>query len=176
MSLEAVAVRMGFTPEQALALEQACFRYGIEDTTERAYFLGQVAHESGTGKWMEEIWGPTAAQRRYEGRADLGNTKAGDGFLFRGRGLIQLTGRDNYIRYSRQTYGDLRAVMFPDMVARLPDAAFAAGWYWRVNSCGMLVGDGIEAVTRCVNGGTNGLSDRRALTQRALALFEEIKQ
>lgn len=176
MSLETVAVRMGFTPELALALEQACFKYDIKDTTERAYFLGQVAHESGTGRWLEELWGPTPAQSRYEGRTDLGNTDEGDGFRFRGRGLIQLTGRDNYVRYSRATHGDMRAVMFPDMVARLPDAAFAAGWYWRVNGCGMLVANGIEAVTRCVNGGTNGLQDRTEKTQQALAIFEEIKQ
>lgn len=176
MSLEVVASRLGFPDDQALAIEQASFKFSILDTRERAFWLGQLGHETGLGKWLEELWGPTPAQSRYEGRADLGNTRPGDGHLFRGRGLIHLTGRYNYERFSRDTYGDLRVAMYPDMVARLPDAAYAAGWFWRVNGCGKLVEKGIEAVTRCVNGGTNGLSDRVRLTERALALFEEIKQ
>jgi putative chitinase len=59
----------------------------------QAAFLAQLAHESGQFRFMEEIWGPTPAQRRYEGRRDLGNIQPGDGFRYKGRGPIQITGR-----------------------------------------------------------------------------------
>ena len=62
-----------------------------------AGFIAQIGHESGQLKYVREIWGPTKAQTKYEGRADLGNTVAGDGSKYRGRGLIQITGRANYM-------------------------------------------------------------------------------
>lgn len=173
MSTEVVALRMGFKPEQAKALEDACIRFGIDTTLRKAHFLAQVAHESLRGKYMEEI----ASGRAYEGRRDLGNTEPGDGVRFKGRGLIQLTGRDNYRRYSWALYGDERAVLYPDMVAGLPDAALAAGWFWQRNGLNALADtDDIRAVTRRVNGGYNGLDGRKAHLARAKAIFEEIRQ
>lgn len=173
MSTETVAIRMGFRPDQALALERACIEFGIDTVLRKAHFLGQTAHESGTGRWMNEIWGPTPAQRRYEGRKDLGNVEPGDGYRFRGRGLIQLTGRENYTNYSRDMYGDLRAVLNPDMLAQLPDAGLAAGWFWGPYKRLNKIADtgSVEAVTKRVNGGQNGLEDRRKKTQLALDLF-----
>ncbi len=68
----------------------------INTPARAAAFLAQVGHESGQLRYLREIWGPTPAQVRYEGRADLGNAQPGDGKRFMGRGLIQITGRKNY--------------------------------------------------------------------------------
>ena len=78
-------------------LNTAMNRYQIIGPKRVAAFIAQIGHESGQLKYVKEIWGPTAAQARYEGRKDLGNTVAGDGSKYRGRGLIQITGRANYM-------------------------------------------------------------------------------
>src|ERR1044071_9054737 len=114
------------------SLQQALAGFEIGSPPRAAAFLAQLAHESGQLRFMEEIWGPTPAQNRYEPvtrlSAALGNTKAGDGKLFKGRGPIQLTGRANY-----QRFGDLLAM---DLVAQPPRAAMAevafrvAGLFW----------------------------------------------
>lgn len=183
VSIETVAAGMGFPPDQALALERACIRFGINTKLRVCHFLAQVAHESGTGRWLKELWGPTPAQRRYEGRADLGNTQRGDGFRFRGRGLIQLTGRDNYERYSQTLHGDDRAVRDPDMVAKLPDAALAAGYFWDRDGINEWAdGDDVLAVSRAVNLGSptsrgtpNGLEDRKAMLKLAKAQYAKLE-
>jgi hypothetical protein len=68
-------------------LNTAMNRYGVVGRPRAAAFIAQVGHESGQLQWVREIWGPTAQQAGYEGRADLGNTVTGDGFKYRGRGL-----------------------------------------------------------------------------------------
>lgn len=171
MSIETVAVRMGFRPDQALALERACIRFGIDTALRVSHFLGQVAHESREGLYMEEI----ASGAAYEGRKDLGNTQPGDGRRFKGRGLIQLTGRHNYREYSRAVYGDDRAVHSPEMVSSLPDAALAAGWFWDIKGLNVVADtDNVRSVTRIVNGGYNGLADREATTAKAKRIYAEL--
>ena len=76
-------------------IESASVDFEINTPKRMAAFLAQVGHESGGLHWLTELWGPTPAQSRYEGRADLGNTQKDDGFKYRGRGLIQITGRSN---------------------------------------------------------------------------------
>lgn len=160
---------MGFRADQALALEEACIRFGINTPLRVAHFLAQVAHESMTGRYMEEI----ASGRAYEGRKDLGNVMTGDGVRFKGRGLIQLTGRTNYGAYSQAMYGDDRALRDPGMVAKLPDAALAAGWFWGPykNLNRFADKDDVETVTRRVNGGLNGFADRQKKLKLAKQLY-----
>lgn len=154
-------------------LSAACARYGIDRTPQRlAAFLAQVGHESGSLRHAREVWGPTPAQQRYEGRRDLGNSQPGDGALYRGRGLIQITGRANY----RAAAERMRALGAPDFEAD-PSAlesprwaAWSAAEWWSAHGCNELADRGdFEALTRRINGGVNGLDDRRKRWERAQA-------
>jgi predicted chitinase len=108
------------------ALNRAMQTYGVDTMLRTAAFIAQLAHESGEFRWMEEIWGPTDAQRRYDPPSDLaaklGNTQAGDGKLFKGRGPIQIIGRFNYKKYGGLLGIDLIA---NPALAATPDVAFA---------------------------------------------------
>lgn len=97
-----------YCKERGLSLEQA------------AYVLATAHHETGQFRWLREIWGPTPAQRRYEGRKDLGNTVTGDGKRFMGRGFVQITGRRNYTDWAKRLGVDI--VAKPDL-AEKPDIA-----------------------------------------------------
>lgn len=103
------------------AICQAWEQYGDGDSRKLAYIFATAHHETGAFKWLHEIWGPTAAQKRYEGRADLGNTQPGDGKRYMGRGFVQLTGRRNYADWSKRTGLDLIAK--PDLVTEPAVAA-----------------------------------------------------
>lgn len=169
MSTETVAAALG-AGKYALLLESGCIRYGLELPLEKAHFLAQVAHESDGFRTAEEY----ASGKAYEGRKDLGNVKAGDGVRFKGRGLIQCTGRANYTAYSKWKYGDDRCVRTPELLEELPDAVDAAFWYWCVQRpvCRTrALADDVVGVTRAVNGGTNGLEDRKAKLAKAKRLF-----
>lgn len=152
------------------AILRAMSSHQINTPQRQAHFVAQTAHESGRFQYCREIWGPTAAQRGYDGRADLGNTHPGDGFNFRGRGLIQITGRANY-----QQCGDaigLDLVGHPELLEMPENAADASAWWWNQHGLNVLadIGD-VERVTRRINGGTNGLQDRKALTDQAMAVL-----
>lgn len=169
MSTETVAAKMG-AGKYAEPLEHACITFGIASTLEKCHFLAQVAHESDGFKTATEY----ASGKAYEGRKDLGNTQPGDGVRFKGRGLIQNTGRSNYAAYSAWKYGDDRVVKSPQMLAELPDAVDVAAWYWcirRPSIRPLARADDIVGVTRKVNGGTNGLEDRKKRLAQAKALF-----
>ena len=147
-------------------IESAMAEFEINTPQRQAAFLAQIGHESGGLHWTTELWGPTLAQSHYEGRADLGNVNPGDGFKFRGRGLIQTTGRDNFKRTGEALGVDLLAE--PELLS-LPDlAARSAGWFWKAHGLNELadVGDFMR-ITRRINGGTNGMDDRLALYEVA---------
>jgi predicted chitinase len=140
-------------------LNKAMGIYEINTPLRAAAFLSQIAHESDELKYFEEVWGPTPAQKRYEGRADLGNTQPGDGYRFRGRGPIQLTGRANYT-----TFGDLLGVDFvsdPDLAAQPRYAFLTAALYWKRKGLNELA-DKMDfiTITKRINGGVNGLKQR----------------
>lgn len=140
-------------------LVDAMRRYQINTAARMAAFLAQIGHESGGLRYVQELWGPTDAQRHYEGRADLGNTTPGDGSRYRGRGLIQITGRYNYSRVSSALGEDF--VSHPDLLAAESYAAISAGWYWHELNLNSYADAGdFEAITRKINGGTNGAADR----------------
>lgn len=135
-----------------------------------AHFLAQSGHETLGFTRMVEIWGPTPAQRRYEGRADLGNVRAGDGYRYRGRGVLHVTGRDNYRRFGAIVGVDIESQ--PERAAEPAIAMALGGAYWtsrRINAAADR--DDVEAVTRLINGGLNGLDDRTKRLARAKALL-----
>lgn len=140
-------------------INAALDRYGIDTPLRIAAWLAQISHESAQLCRTVEIWGPTDAQRRYEGRADLGNVRAGDGERFKGRGLIQITGRANYAAYSRSAGIDFTAL--PEQLAQPTHAALSAGWYWRERGLNALAdARDMVQITRRINGGENGLRAR----------------
>lgn len=155
---------------------QSAFLYAqCSSIKRRAAMIAQVGHESGGFKYVREIWGPTPAQRRYEGRKDLGNIEPGDGKRFMGRGLLQTTGRSNYARLT----GRLQGMACPDFVAN-PQAleeprwaALSAADYWLDRQLNRYAdADDWRGLTKRINGGYNGLADRLARHTRALAALE----
>ena len=152
-------------------LYAALLAYSINTPLRISHFLGQLGHESGRGKYTEEL----ASGRAYEGRRDLGNTQKGDGMKFKGYGGIQLTGRNNVTRYARfKKRPDL--IDDPSQIG-LPELAWdSAGWYWRygtgsgVDLNRVADKDDVRLLTRLINGGYNGLADRTSLTRSAKAV------
>lgn len=134
-----------------------------------AYFLAQVGHESDGFATLGEY----ASGAAYEGRVeDLGNSQTGDGKRFKGRGLIQCTGRKNYRACAAwMKRSDLGAPDFeaqPDLMAAFPWAAYSAAWYWITHDLNRFAdADDLAGATRAINGGLNGLADRRAYLVRA---------
>ncbi|MEN6441774.1 MAG: glycoside hydrolase family 19 protein [Syntrophobacter sp.] len=142
-------------------------RYGIDTPPRQAHFLAQIGHESGELHFREELADGTA----YERRRDLGNTQRGDGPRFKGRGLIQLTGRSNYTHYREACRVDV--LERPELVAtddRL--CTDVAGWFWDRHKLNAHADrDDLEKITRVINGGLNGIENRRRLLNRARALL-----
>ncbi|RIS72916.1 hypothetical protein D2E70_08690 [Mycobacteroides abscessus] len=146
-----------------------------------AMWLAQVGHESAGFNATEEY----ASGAAYEGRADLGNTQPGDGVRFKGRSWIQITGRNNYGLFSQWAYRQRLVptpTYFVDHSTELADlkwAGIGAAWYWTVARSDInALSDrqDLETVTRRINGGTNGLADRRDRYNRALLQGEALLQ
>jgi predicted chitinase len=157
----------------AVPLGETMARYQINTVVRAKHFLGQIGHECGQGRYREEI----ASGAAYEWRTDLGNTHLGDGRRYKGRGLIQLTGRANYAAYSRSELCRVLGIdveNMPELVsARTDMCCDVAGWFWartRLNEIADGPSNEVETckmITRRINGGYNGIDDRLRLTGRA---------
>jgi len=125
-------------------------------------WIAQLAHESGELRYVKEIASGTA----YEGRKDLGNTQPGDGVRYKGRGLIQITGRANYEKLGAAL--GLSLIEKPELLEEPLNAARSAGWFWFAHKLNEIAetGDFIK-VTKRINGGTNGLADRQQYWDKA---------
>jgi putative chitinase len=161
----------------APALSAAMAFYGIDTPARQAAFLSQIGHESGGLRFVVELWGPTDAQERYEGRTDLGNTQEGDGERFKGRGVIQTTGRANYVRVRdrlRERFVDVpNFEVEPELLAELPWCCLSAADYWNERGLNALADAGnFRLITKRINGGYNGLADRLARWEAAKTTLE----
>jgi putative chitinase len=151
------------------ALNKACEPYSINTKLRKAHLLAQLSHESGGFKYRKEIWGPTAVQSRYEGRAGLGNTQPGDGERFMGRGYIQVTGRANYTNFANFVKLSLEDTI--KYLETIEGAVMSAVWYWNTRNLNALAdADDIRGITRRINGGFNGLDDRIVKYNKILPL------
>ncbi|MEY5049998.1 MAG: hypothetical protein RLZZ175_3357 [Bacteroidota bacterium] len=143
-------------------LNEAFRMFGINTKERVAMFLAQIIHESGAFRYVKEI----ASGSAYEGRKDLGNTHPGDGVKFKGRGLIQITGRANYEQISKAFQVDF--VAKPELLESIEFATKSAAWWWNNRKLNRFADLGqIINCTKIINGGTNGLEDRKANYQRA---------
>lgn len=141
--------------------KSAFAEFGMVSTKQKKAFVAQTLHESGRLVYTKEI----ASGSAYEGRSDLGNTQPGDGMKFKGRGLIQITGRANYAKVAAALGID--CVKNPALLEEPANAVRASAWWWKNNGCNALAEAGdFTALTRKINGGTNGLSDRVALLNK----------
>ena len=163
----------------ALGLECYGAKLGMDRPHRLAQYLAQIGHESGGYRFDRELWNGKGAQARYDTRTDLGNTpeRDGDGFLYRGRGPIQITGRYNYDAFTKWARGiDASAPDFvktPGAVNTDPWEGLGPLWYWERRNLNRYADTGnIEMITRRINGGLNGYDDRlRRYTRAALVLL-----
>lgn len=187
------------------ALQLAMMRYNINTPNRSRAFLAQIGHESGqlsavvenlnySAKALRSVFGKyfktdaeaeqyarkpeTIANVVYANRLGNGNTASGDGWRYRGRGLIQLTGKANYDKATNEMYALPMGVDFvdePDLLATPEYAAQSAAWFWENNGLNALAdqlggaddAEVFKAITKRINGGYNGLDDRLAIYQRA---------
>ena len=170
-------------------LNDTCTKFDISTPIRQLCFLAQVGHESGGLFFTEEL----ASGAAYEGRKNLGNTQPGDGVRFKGRGLIQITGRTNYGAVGAALGVDL--IKNPTLLGgknvtkctpdQLKNAALSAGWFWnsrKLNTIADLINitkpidtgtnlDNFVLITKKINGGTNGLHDRLSRYRHGVKFF-----
>ena len=143
-------------------LNAAITEFEINNVARETMFLAQLAHESGGFRYVEEL----ASGEAYEGRQDLGNTEPGDGVRYKGRGLLQITGRANY-----QAVGEALSHDFignPEELEGPTFAARSAAWFWASRGLNELADAGdFRRITKKINGGYNGLADREKYLAKA---------
>ncbi|MDP9514750.1 glycoside hydrolase family 19 protein [Pseudomonas protegens] len=158
------------------ALNAAMSKYAIITRLRIAAFIAQIGHESGQLQWVRELGSDHYLSKYDTGTLAkrLGNTPEadGDGQKYRGRGLIQITGRANYEACSEALFSDARLLNTPGLLETPVYAALSAGWFWQRAGLNTLADKGdFLTITKRINGGTNGLADREALYQRALKVL-----
>jgi putative chitinase len=158
-------------------------KYAIITRLRMAAFLAQVGHESGQLQYVRELGNANYLSRYDTGSLAqrLGNTPEadGDGQFYRGRGLIQVTGRYNYEACSEALFGDSRLLNTPELLEQPVYASLSAGWFWQKEGLNGLADkiahpdDAVfEKLTRRINGGLNGLTDRKEIYARALKVLQ----
>jgi putative chitinase len=144
------------------SLNAAMDEFSINTVERQASFIAQIGHESGQLRYVAEI----ASGKAYEGRKDLGDINPGDGVRYKGRGLIQITGRINYIACMMAL--DIDCVDHPELLELTDNACRSAGWFWQSHGLNELADEKNQvAICRRINGGLNGYADRIALYQKA---------
>jgi putative chitinase len=185
---------LGIGSEWSEPLTTTFVKFGMVSPKEQAAFIGQCSHESNHFKVLEENlnyradtlqklfghkFGPgevelyarnpvKIANRIYANRMGNRDEASGDGYRFRGRGVVQLTGHDNYWHCGQALGQDF--VMNPDLVSTPMFAAMSAGWFWKTHGCSGLV-DNPQQLCKRINGGLIGLDDRIKQTERAVAVL-----
>lgn len=157
-SVERLKIILPSASEPALScLINHADEYSITTLDQWAMFLAQVAHESQGMRYQRELWGPNKWQQRYGAGSkakELGNTCKADGFLFRGWGPMQITGRGNTATASRVIYGDERLIDNPQLLDRDVVGILGALWYWQSRDLNKVTHD-IKKCTKLINGGTS---------------------
>jgi putative chitinase len=158
------------------ALNAAMGKYGIVTRLRIAAFIAQIGHESGQLLYVRELGGHDYLAKYDTGTLAkrLGNTPEadGDGQKYRGRGLIQITGRANYEACSEALFSDARLLNTPELLEHPVYAAMSAAWFWHRAGLNTQADKGdFLTITKRINGGTNGLADREALYERALKVL-----
>lgn len=143
-------------------INQTLQRFDLNTPERQRMFLAQIGHESGQLRYTEEL----SSGKAYEKRVDLGNTEIGDGVKYKGRGLIQITGKSNYALCSLAL--DLPLLENPELLKQLPYCVVSAGWFWNNDNLNSYCDKGdFYGLTRRINGGLNGIEDRVLLYKRA---------
>jgi putative chitinase len=189
--------QLGIDPSLESAFNETFQKWGIDTPQRQAAFIGQCGHECNNFKTLEEglsyaadrlvkVWpkrfptlesaqpygrNPKAlANKVYANRMGNRDEASGDGYRFRGSGWLQLTGHDNFYHAGQACGVDF--VMNPDLVRTPQYAAMTAGWFWKTHNCNAKVdAQDWVGLTKIINGGTLGLDERIAHTQRALAVL-----
>ena len=157
-------------PSFVAPLNAAMYEFHINSPLRQAAFIAQIAHESGELRYVEEI----ASGIAYEHRKDLGNTQPGDGMKFKGRGLIQITGRNNYHECGKALGVDL--ITNPELLETNDMACRSAAWFWASRGLNDRADMGdFERITKRINGGLNGYQERLAYHARAKMALGVVK-
>jgi len=136
-------------------------QYEITTPIRLCSYFAQIGHESGQLNYSEEL----ASGQAYEGRKDLGNIEQGDGIRFKGRGLIQITGRSNYDKLSNAFGIDF--IQEPELLESPEYAVLSSLWFWKSKNLNQIADSGnFELLTKRINGGINGLKDRLEIFER----------
>ena len=157
-------------PSFIAPLNAAMQEYHINSPLRQAAFIAQIAHESGELRYVKEI----ASGAAYEGRKDLGNTQPGDGMRYKGRGLIQITGRNNYAECGKAMGVDL--ITNPELLETNDLACRSAAWFWASRGLNDLADKGdFKRITKRINGGLNGYQERLVYHARAKTALGVVK-